>query len=160
MENIVQHFKFFDGRTRFTVLKIRKTIYIGFRECILAYQGSVFLSNKWNSNCELAKIKLIHTGTESHNSLSLCEKYYATLRTIYQKWRCDFPNLTCHISLQKSVQTINEAVGSHDLVPSILDFGIIPKITDISKYESLSQKNDWKCHKQNVHKTKQQLKHL
>lgn len=128
-----------------TFLKIWSTIYIGFPECILTDQGSVFISKEWNSNCDLAQIRLIHTGTESHNSLGLCEKYHSTLRTIFQKLRCDFPNLPCDIALAKSVQAMNETVGPHGLVPSLLVFGVIPKIPNISQYESPNQKERLKA---------------
>ena len=84
-----------------TFIKIWSTTYIGFPECMLTDQGSVFVSKDWKSNCSMAEIKLFHTGTESHNSLGLCQKYHSTLRTIYQKLRSDRPNLPCDIALSK-----------------------------------------------------------
>jgi hypothetical protein len=75
------------------------TLYIGFLECILADQGSVFMATNWETACELSKIHLRHTGTEIHNSLGSGERFHSPLRRIYEKIRWSvrrYPN-TCDL---------------------------------------------------------------
>lgn len=94
---------------------------------MLTDQGSVFISKEWKSNFSLAEISLINKGAESHNSLRLCEKYHSTVRTIYQKLGPDHPYFPCGIALSKFVQVMNEAVGTHGLVPR--------KLPDVTEYD-------------------------
>lgn len=77
----------YDSQTLWnTFVKIRSSVYVGFPESVLLDQGSVILSNEWSSNFELSGIKLFHSGTESHKSLGIGEKYHSTLRTIYRRF--------------------------------------------------------------------------
>ena len=123
-----------------TFVKIWSSMYVGFPESLLTDQGSVFLSKEWAYNCETSEIKLHHTGTESHNSLGIGEKYHSTLRTIYQKGRCDHRDLPENIALAKSVQAMNETVGPHGLVSSLLVFRILPNLPSVSSRDFLNQR--------------------
>ena len=66
-------------------LRAWSSAYIGYPESMLTDQGSIFLSKEWRFSCDRVDISLQNTGTESHNSLGIREKYHSTLRTIYNK---------------------------------------------------------------------------
>ena len=124
-----------------TFVKIWSSMYVVFPESLLTDQGSVFLSKEWAYNCESSEIKLHHTGTESHNSLGIGEKYHSNLRTIYQKVCCDHRNIPEDVALAKSVQAMNETVGPLGLVPSLLVFGVLPKLLSVSLREFPNQRD-------------------
>lgn len=94
-------YNYYNLQSGILFIKRWSAIYIGFLECIMTDQGSVFISKEWKSNCDLEKIELIHRATESHNSLGLCEKHHSNLRMVYQKLRCDHPDVHCDIAVLK-----------------------------------------------------------
>lgn len=55
-------------------------MYFGMPTNMLVDQGSVFISDEWKYACELNKIQLVETGTESQNSLGAVEKFRSYLR--------------------------------------------------------------------------------
>lgn len=118
-----------------TFVKIWSTVYVGFPESFLTDQGSVFVAKEWEHNCETNDIKLRHTGTESHNSLGAGEKYHSTLRTIYQKVRTEHRNVPVDVALTICVKAMNDSVGPHGLVPSLLVFGVMPRMPGLATKE-------------------------
>jgi hypothetical protein len=108
------------------------TLYIGFPECILADQGSVFMATHWKTACELSNIHLRHTGTESHNSLGSGERFHSPLRRIYEKISLEFPTIPEHVRLALSVKAMNDICGPEGLVPSLLVFGVLPRLSGIT----------------------------
>jgi hypothetical protein len=67
-----------------TILTGWATLYIGFPECILAYQVSVSMATHWNTACDLSTIHLRHTGIEIHNSIGSGERFHSPLRRIFE----------------------------------------------------------------------------
>jgi hypothetical protein len=115
------------------------TLYIGFPECILADQGSVFMATNWETACELSKIHLRHTGTEIHNSLGSGERFHSPLRRIYEKISLECPTIPEHVRLALSVKAMNDICGPEGLVPSLLVFGVLrhlPRITGALPHQS------------------------
>ena len=115
-----------------TLLRIWAITYVGFPESVHTDQGSVFMSKEWDFNCASSGIQLRHTGTESHNSLGAGETYHAILRRIYQKVRADHKTLSPDLSLSLAVHAVNDTVGPHGLCPTLLVFGVIPKMPDVT----------------------------
>lgn len=115
-----------------TFLKIWATIYVGFPESLLTDQGSVFLSRDWKFNCELAEIELLHTGTESHNSLGAGETFHDYLRRVFQKSMADHKSVAPDVVLALSIKAINSTVGPQGLCPQLLVFGVLPRLPDMS----------------------------
>jgi hypothetical protein len=68
-----------------TFLEAWSLMYVGMPGSMLTDTGSVFLSAEWKHACELGKVSLRHTGTESHNSLGAGEQIHSRIRTIYNK---------------------------------------------------------------------------
>eukprot|EP00171_Calliarthron_tuberculosum_P005221 IDg5221t1 len=115
-----------------TFMHIWSLMYIGFPESMLTDEGSVFTSDIWKYTCEVHDIQLIHTGTESHNSMGAGETYHAILRRIYNKVRMEFKGIEAESALLMSVKAINDTVGPHGLCPSLLVFGILPRLPEIT----------------------------
>jgi hypothetical protein len=51
-----------------TFIEAWSLLYVGLPQSVLTDEGSVFLSAQWKHACDLGKIHLRQTGTESHNS--------------------------------------------------------------------------------------------
>jgi len=103
-------------------------LYTGFPSSMLTDQGSIFTSKDWEENCKNAAISLRHTGTESHNSLGSGETYHAMLRRVYNKVSMTYPNQHADLRLALTVKAINDSAGPHGLVPSLLVFGVLPRM--------------------------------
>ena len=115
-----------------TFLRIWATTYVRFPESVLTDQGSVFMSKEWAFNCASSGIQLRHTGTEGHNSLGACDTYHAILRRIYQPVRADQNTLPPDLCLSVAVNAVNDTVGPHGLCPTLLVFGVIHKMPDVT----------------------------
>jgi hypothetical protein len=105
------------------------SLYTGFPDSILTDQGSVFQSEDWKNACEGAGIILRSTGTESHNSLGVGERYHHPLRRIFEKISFDYQSLDQETALSIATKTMNDLAGPEGLVPSFLVFGVIPRWT-------------------------------
>lgn len=104
------------------------SIYRGFRNEVLSDQGSVFTSKEWEARCAETEISVESTGTESHNSLGKGETYHALLRRVYNKVKLTHPQLPKELVLALSVKALNDTAGPNGLVPSLLLFGVMPRI--------------------------------
>ena len=113
-----------------TFLKTWSHIYIGFPDQILTDQGKVFKSEYWKSACANARIDLRHSGTKSHNSLGKGETYHAFLRRIYNKAKSEHPDVADDLVLSMSVKAMNDTAGPQGLVPTLLVFGVLPRIIE------------------------------
>ena len=118
-----------DARTVWnTFLYAWVTIYLGFPQEILTDQGSVFTSKEWEQRCKEAEVSIDTTGTESHNSLGKGETYHALLRRVYNKVNTSHPELPKELGLAMTVKAINDTAGPNGLVPTLLLFGVMPRI--------------------------------
>ena len=104
------------------------TTYIGFSDEIHADQGPQFRSREFQTYAADADIKLTLSGVESHNSLGVGERYHDYLRKIYKKTRDEHPNISLEYSLKLAVKAMNDTAGSNGLVPTLLVFGVMPRI--------------------------------
>jgi transposase InsO family protein len=126
------------------VLKCWTTMYTGFPTSMLTDQGSLFTSSDWHAACDTAKIQLRHTGTESHNSLGTGERYHGPLRRIFKKVSDEYPSVSADLQLALSVKAMNDSIGPEGLVPSLLVFGVMPRIPDLPT-QVPSQLERFKC---------------
>jgi hypothetical protein len=116
-----------------TFLEAWSLMYVGFPQSVLTDQGSVFLSAQWKHACDLGKIHLRHTGTESHNSLGAGEQIHSKLRAVFRKLTFEHPKLSPELRLSIAVKALNDTAGPDGLVPSLLVFGALPRPPEIRK---------------------------
>lgn len=115
-------------------------MYIAFPETVLTVRGSDFVAAEWTNACEVSGIQLRHTGRESYNHLGVQEKYHSTLRTISNKLHKEHSTFLADLFLALYVKAMNYCIGTDGLVPSLLFFGVIPSLPDISPRDLPSQK--------------------
>jgi hypothetical protein len=83
--------------------------------------------------CELGKVSLRHTVTESHSSLGAGEQIHYRIRTIYNKISAEHPDLQPSMRLSINIKALNDTAGPDGLVPSLLVFGVFPISPEISR---------------------------
>jgi hypothetical protein len=111
-----------------TLLTIWACVYPGLPRLIKADQGYVFTSPRWHDILSLSGIKLELSPIESHNSLTVGERYHDPLRRIYCKVRPDFPNLSESLALFLANKDKNDTMGPEGLVPTLLVSVTVPRL--------------------------------
>ena len=102
--------------------------YAGHPEAMHTDQGPQFVAAGWRALLQAAGTRHIESGVESHNSLGAGERYHAVLRHIYRRVKRDHPDAPPEVVLALSVSAMNQTIGPHGLVPTLLVFGLIPRI--------------------------------
>lgn len=102
--------------------------YVGFPDLIAVDQGPQFQSNEWKSLCQLAGIEFKPSGVESHNAINVGERYHAYLRRIFNKIENSHKEMPPQQILSTAVRAMNDTAGPNGLVPTLLVFGILPRI--------------------------------
>jgi hypothetical protein len=108
------------------LIDIWRTMQTGFPDRIRVDSGAAFTSSKCKALTESKGIKLRISGVESHSSLGIGERYHAPLRRVYQKMEHDFAHFCPSLLLRIATKAINDTIGEHGLVPSLLVFGVFP----------------------------------
>lgn len=104
------------------------TIFTGFPNVISHDRGSQFESEFFKDACAEFGIVAKVTPTESHNSLSLCERYHPIMRRIFRKIRSELHDLSDRLVLSLATHAVNTNTGPNGLTPSLLVFGAMPKL--------------------------------
>lgn len=73
-----------------------------------------------------AGVSLQFSGIESHNSIGIGERYHARLRRIFMAVTNQHPKLPKELVLRLAIKALNDTMGPHGLVPSLLVFGVLP----------------------------------
>lgn len=107
------------------------TVYTGYPQSIKSDHGSLFTSKDWENLTDMAGIQIEISGIESHNSISVGERYHEPLRRIFTVILHEYPKLDREIALRCAVKGINDTMGPEGLVPSYLVFGVIPNFPAI-----------------------------
>lgn len=111
-----------------TFMRIWACMYIGFPDVMETDQGPQFTSKRWATLLLMAGIKHKLSGVQSHNAIGVGERYHSFLRKIYTKVRRSHPKALPAQSLALAVKAMNDTAGSHGLVPTLLVFGVVPRI--------------------------------
>ena len=86
---------------------------------------------EWESLLQLAGIPFKPSGVESHNAINVGERYHSYLRKLYNKIeatnRCMVPDNILSIA----VRAMNDTAGTDRLGPTLLIFGVFPRISII-----------------------------
>ncbi|OSX79162.1 hypothetical protein BU14_0085s0013 [Porphyra umbilicalis] len=111
-----------------TYARIWAHAYAGHPERMRTDQGPQFVASGWQALAHAAGIHQRELGVESHNSLVAGERYHAVLRHIYRRVKADHPDLPLDVALTLAVSAMNKTIGPHGLVPTLLVFGLIPRV--------------------------------
>ena len=114
-------------------------LFVGDPEEIVTDQGSLFTSESFHGWCEASGIRLRHTPTEQHNSLSVGETYHHAVRKVFLKLRLENPRITKEVLLQLAVYAINTSTNPHGLIPVLLVFGMLPRLPDVGGTDPKTQ---------------------
>lgn len=76
----------------------------------------------------MSGIKFQPYGVESPNALGVGERYHTYLRTIANKVQAEKPHNSEKQALSLAVNAIKDTAGPSGLVPTLLVFGIMPRI--------------------------------
>ena len=109
-------------------LEIWVNKYVGFPDVISVDQGPQFQSKEWKSLLQLAGIKFKPSGVEHHNAINVGERYHSFLRKIFHKIESSHPSYSASHVLSIAVRVMNDTAGPNGLVPTLLVFGILPRI--------------------------------
>lgn len=94
-------------------------------------QESAFNSVKMVQRCHDYQVKIVNSGTESHNSLQQGDSYHSMLRRLYDKIRSTTPTMDRHLCLFTAVKVMNDTAEPNGLVTLFLIFGKLPRIPHI-----------------------------
>eukprot|EP00170_Pyropia_yezoensis_P002751 contig_11549_g2756 len=104
------------------------TPYVGYSDSMNTDQGPQLASDEWKALQQSAGIKRLESGIESHNSLGVGERHHSFLRRIYWRGRASHPVLPTEDALAMSVWGMNQTAGPSGLVPTLLVFGVLPRM--------------------------------
>jgi len=110
------------------------TLYTGHPEKVRVDQGSAFTSLRWTRLCDKVGIEVKESGIEHHNALGSGERYHDPLRRVFKKIRHETPELDRTIALRIAVKALNDTMGPEGLVPSLLVFGCLPRLTPVNSH--------------------------
>lgn len=104
------------------------TVFTGFPNIIAHDQGTNFDSAFFQGMCSEFGIVTKRTPTQSHNSLSICERYHHIIRRVFLKVESQHPQLGENLTLAIAVHAVNTTAGPKGIVPALLLFGTLPKL--------------------------------
>lgn len=102
--------------------------YVGHPDVIAADQGTQFTSDEFVALCASSGIRIQPSGVESHNALGSGERYHSYLKQVYTKVCDSQPDVDRKHALRLSVKAFNDTAGPKGLVPTLLVFGILPRM--------------------------------
>lgn len=128
--SVCKYVEKFDGPYLWNlILEFWITVFTGFPSIIAADRQPAFRSTFFKSTCNQLGIHAKITPTESHNSLSICERYHSIIRRVFNRLKCDFPALNNNTKLAVTTHAVNNTAGPDGLVPTLLLFGTTPRIS-------------------------------
>ena len=121
-------------------------LYVGDPDVIVTDQGSNFNSQQFQSICDYHGIELRKTPTEQHNALGIGEKYHGALRKVFFKLRMDNPSMEVksELLLQMAVFAINTSINPFGLIPTVLVYGLLPRMPGVENSGPLPQEQRFK----------------
>ena len=103
--------------------------------------GIQFISSEFVQNVKAIGSTIKYILVEVHHSISIVEHYYTPLRCAYKIITKELPQAMKQHILQIVVKAINNTTGPDGLVPTLLVFGIFPRINinDISSITTIKR---------------------
>ena len=103
--------------------------YNGYPDSVRSDAGSVFTIKSWNARTSQVGVAVQVVPVESSNSMGVGERYHDPLRRIYRKIEMEHPRHPKEIILALANKAMNDTMGPEGLVPSLLVFGVIPRVS-------------------------------
>lgn len=113
-------------------LEVWATLYTRYPNTTWVYQEAYISREAFHTLAEYSGTTLQLSGTESHNSLGVVERYNMPLRRVFSVIRRDNPQLHPEIALHRDLKGINDTMGPDGLVETLLVFGTFPTIPTAS----------------------------
>lgn len=111
-----------------TFTKMWANAYVGHPDILAFDQGSQSTSIEWESLMMKYGIKSQRSGVERHNALGVGERYHDYLRKVYNRIYADTPSTRPELALSIAVKVCNDTAGINGLSPTLLIFGIVPRL--------------------------------
>jgi di/tripeptidase len=92
-----------------------------------------FTATEFKQLASLMLIKVKEVLVKAHNSVGLVEQYHALLRHAYEIMKKELKNehINKEMILQMAVKAVNNSAGPDKIVPTLLVFGLYPRMTEI-----------------------------
>jgi hypothetical protein len=88
------------------------------------------MGSKFMNNAKIMAIKIEEIPVEAYYSIGKIEKYHALVKRAFEVITADLGNIiTPEHVLQMAVKAVNNTAGPNGLVPTLLVFGIFPRIS-------------------------------
>jgi hypothetical protein len=131
-----------EENVRQTFLHIWILVYLGC-PCILTVdQGAEVCASVFRSHCKSMAIHFIVAPVESHSTLGIVERFQAPIRRVYQKISVGIDGKAPkELRLALSTKAVNDTIGIHGLVPTMLVYGSLPSIVFGDSCSHQSQKS-------------------
>ena len=112
-----------------TFLRIWILVYLG-SPCVLTVdQGTEVTAALFRRNCRAMGIQLIFAPIESHSSIGIVERFHSPIRHVFQKiQQGPDKDATKELRLALATKAVNDTIGIHGYVPTILVYGALPSI--------------------------------
>ena len=104
--------------------------YLGPPDVVSHDTGTNFDSTEFRAEAKLAGITCHQVPVEAHWSIGKTERYHTVLRRAFDITKAEaHGSMTDEACLQAAVSAINNTTGPNGLVPTLLVFGALPRIT-------------------------------
>lgn len=105
-------------------------VYIGPPDEVITDSGTQLKSKEFGDLCEQRGITLKIVPIEAHNAIGKGERYHGPLRRAFEIIDKEMAGLGVHESviLQMAVKAVNDSAGPKGLIPTLLVFGVFPKM--------------------------------
>ncbi len=107
--------------------------YLGPLDMVVHNARKNFASMEFKQLANSMAIEIKEVLVEAHNSVGLVERYHAPLRRSYEIIQDELKDehINKEMVLQMAVKAVNDLAGPDGIVPTLLVFGVYPRLTEI-----------------------------
>ena len=103
--------------------------YAGPPDTLVYDAGTNFFSKEFKDSCSTMSTTVVEVPTEAHHVIGVGERQHHVVRNIYNKLKLDFTYLNREELLELTFRAVNYAPGPDGVSPTILVYGIPPKLS-------------------------------
>ena len=107
-------------------------IYFGLFDLISADANKQFVAQEFRHYADNMKIMMKNVPVETHHSIDQIERYHEPFRRIYLIIVSEIPGIDPELNLQMTLKAINDSIGSHGLILTLLIFGAYSRMTELN----------------------------